>query len=281
MNGTSSGVTVPDDRELKLFQRLVLERLGIHLPDQKRTLISNRLWKRLQARGVNRFRDYYDLINRRDEQDELNLALELITTNETYFFREPRHFDYLKDQILPSLRDRSEVRIWSAACSSGEEIYSIAMVLSEQRGNNWELLGSDVNLSMLERARLGIYLDQRTDQIPESYRRRFCRRGIGPHEGRLRIVPELRSRIRLQQIRLHEPLPDVGIFDVIFLRNVMIYFDERTRARVVQQVAAHLAPGGYLFVGHAESLHGIGSQLAPVQPAIYRNRIARHERRAS
>lgn len=269
---TESVFAVPNDREFKLFQQLFLQQLGIHLPEQKRTLISNRLWKRLQARNLQHFHEYYDLINQPHEEKELTQALELITTNETYFFREPRHFDFMRETILPALRKQSNLRVWSAACSSGEEIYSIAMLLEDQRNGAWELLGSDVNQTMLEKARKGIYIDDRARHLPANYRRRFCRKGTGPFDGHLRVITELRNKIQLRRIQLHEAFPEIGRFDVVFLRNVMIYFDDNTRADVVRRISAILNPGGYLFVGHAESLHGLQSDLKQILPAIYQRR---------
>lgn len=269
---TDAAFAVPNDREFKLFQQLFFEQLGIHLPEQKRTLVSNRLWKRLQARNLHRFQDYYDLIHQPDEEQELTRALELITTNETYFFREPRHFEFMRETVLPERRKQASLRVWSAACSSGEEIYSIAMQLEDLRPGAWEVLGSDVNQTMLDKARKGIYIDDRARQLPDNYRRRFCRKGTGPYEGHLRVVPELRRKIQLRRIQLHEPFPEIGRFDVVFLRNVMIYFDDNVRADVVRRVTATLNPGGYLFVGHAESLHGLQTDLKQIAPAIYQRR---------
>ncbi len=263
---------VLSEKEFRLYQSLFSSKLGIHLPDQKLTLVATRLWKRLRAHGLNSYTDYFNLINQPDHQEELSRALELITTNETYFFRESGHFDFLKTTILPGLKHSDVVRIWSAACSSGEELYSIAMVLSDQRVGRWELVGSDINQSMLDHASRAIYLDQRTERIPEDYRRRFCLRGTGPHQGRLRIEPNLRSRVSLRNIELHQDLPDVGVFDVVFLRNVMIYFDNNLRKQVVQRIMRHIHDGGYLFVGHSESLRGVCSELKQVQPAIYQVR---------
>ena len=269
---TEAALIQPNDREFKLFQQLILQRLGIHVPDQKKALVSNRLWKRLQARNMHRFQDYYELINRPDEHGELTHALELLTTNETYFFREPRHFDFMREQFLPEKRNQANLRIWSAACSSGEEIYSIAMLLTDQRNNGWELVGSDVNQTMLDKARNAIYHNDRAQHIPDAYRRRFCRKGTGPWAGHLRVIPELRQKIQLRRIQLHEPFPDIGRFDLVFLRNVMIYFDDNTRGDVVRRVTEVLNPGGYLFVGHAESLHGLRADLKQVLPAIYQRR---------
>jgi len=264
-----NGITVPDDREFRLFQRMLLERLGIHLPDQKKALVSHRLWKRLQARHLSRFSDYYKLINQPDEQQELNKVLELLTTNETYFFREPRHFEFLREQILPKLDPQRMLRVWSAASSSGEEPYSIGMLLADRRSGPWELVASDVNQSMLDKARRAIYRDERTDQIPKDYRQRFCRKGTGPYAGCLRIAPELRQRVQFRQVNLNKTLPEMGRFDVVFLRNVMIYFDEATKREVLGRVSRVLQPQGWLFVGHSESLHGLDTHFQSLAPAIY------------
>ncbi len=272
----SNAIATPDEREFRLFQQLLHTQLGIHLPAQKRALIGNRLWKRLQARQVQRYGEYFQLINRPGEEAELNCMLELLTTNETYFFREPRHFDFLRDTILPVRNPARPLRVWSAAASTGEEPYSIAMVLADRCSGRWELLASDVNGTVLETARRAIYRDDRTDQIPLPYRRRFCRKGIGRYAGHLRIVPELRREVQFRQVNLHQSLPELGLFDVIFLRNVMIYFDEPTKRDVLRRVARLLQPEGWLFVGHSESLHGLDTGFHAVQPAIYRRTGERH-----
>lgn len=269
MTASTSEVLL-SEKEFKLYQTLFAQKLGIHLPDQKITLVGTRLWKRLRACGINSYTSYYQFINQPEHEAELCRALELITTNETYFFREHRHFEYLAESILPKLKQQDSVRIWSAACSSGEELYSIAMVLADQRSGKWELLGSDINQTMLDKAQRAIYLDQRTEQMPANYRRLYCRRGTGPHEGSFRVEPDLRSRVSLQRIELHQALPDIGIFDVVFIRNVMIYFDSATRKQVVERIIERLKPGGHLFVGHSESLRGISPRLKQLQPAIYR-----------
>lgn len=267
---THSSEAVLTHKEFLLFRDLFYDKIGIHLPDHKLVLVSTRLWKRLKACNIENYLDYYQLINQKGQESELGRALESITTNETYFFREPGHFDYLKSTILPELKSEKNIRIWSAACSSGEEIYSIAMLLADQRISPWELLGSDINQSMLEKARRAIYLDQRTENIPDHLRRRYCRKGVGPYLGSLRIDPDLRSRIKLQCIELHKSLPDIGMFDVVFLRNVMIYFDDHVRSGVIERIVAHIKPGGYLFVGHSESLRGLQFPVQQVHPAIYR-----------
>jgi chemotaxis protein methyltransferase CheR len=261
---------IPSDQEFYLFQRLIFQRLGIHLPLQKKALLSNRLWKRLQACSLERFEDYYRLIVSPGGRTELSKALELITTNETYFFREPKHFDYLRDVILPRCRTGENFRVWSAAASTGEEPYSIAMMLRDRCAANWELLCSDVNATVIEHARAGIYPDMRTRNIPDAYLRRFCRKGIGPQEGYVRVVAELRELVEFFTLNLHEDFADIGKFDLIFLRNVLIYFENDTKQKVLERIADKLKPEGILFVGHSESLHGISERFVPVKPAIYR-----------
>ena len=261
---------IPNDKEFFLFQQLIFQRLGIHLPVQKKALLSNRLWKRLLACQLERFEDYYRFIISPQGREELNKALELITTNETYFFREPKHFDYLRDDILPRCRKGEVFRVWSAAASTGEEPYSIAMVLRDRCPTEWEVLCSDVNATVIEQAKTGIYPEMRARSIPEGYLRRFCRKGVGPEQGNIRVVAELRDRVDFFTLNLHETFADIGQFDLIFLRNVLIYFENETKQKVLERIAGKLKPDGVLFVGHSESLHGITERFLPVKPAIYR-----------
>jgi chemotaxis protein methyltransferase CheR len=265
-----SATPVPSDKEFQLFQALIQDKLGIFLPAQKKALLSNRLWKRLQACRVNGFGDYYRLIQSPQGKGELNIALELVTTNETYFFREQKHFDYLQDEILPTLRPGSNFRVWSAASSTGEEPYSIAMVLKDRCPCEWELLCSDVNRTVVEQAKIGIYPDMRVKNISPDYLRRFCRKGVGRQQGNVRVVSELRQAVDFFTLNLHESFPDIGKFDLVFLRNVLIYFENENKAKILERIAEKLKPGGLLFVGHSESLHGISSRFVTVRPAIYR-----------
>lgn len=267
MDNTALG---PSDKEFQLFQRLIEDKLGIFLPAQKKALLSNRLWKRLHACGVQGFSDYYQLILSPQGKHELSKALELITTNETYFFREQKHFDYLRDEILPGIYPGKNFRVWSAAASTGEEPYSIAMLLKDRCTADWELLSSDVNLSVLEQAKMGIYPELRTRHIPDNYLRRFCRKGVKSQAGNIRVNAELRHAVQFFSLNLHEPFPDIGKFDLIFLRNVLIYFEVENKTRILERIANTLAPNGILFVGHSESLHGLSSRFIPVKPAIYR-----------
>lgn len=262
---------VPSDKEFFLFQELVEQVMGVHLPLHKKTLLNNRLAKRLAARRCRNFREYFDLIRGTGEDAEYQLALELLTTNETYFFREPRHFDYLRDVLLPERRGDQALRVWSAACSTGEEPYSIAMVLREHCRGPWEIVASDINTRVLEQARIGIYPGARVKLIPEHLKRRYCRRGTGPYEDQLRVAPEVRAQVHFQQINLNAEIPaSIGRFELIFIRNAMIYFERRTQMAVLERLRRCLQPRGHIFIGHAESLHGLSNQFDMVQPAIYR-----------
>lgn len=267
---TDSAAPLPSDKEFQLFQQLIQDKLGIYLPAQKKALLSNRLWKRLHACEVKGFGDYYRFIQSPQGKGELNTALELITTNETYFFREQKHFDYLQDEMLPSFRPGQTFRVWSAASSTGEEPYSIAMLLKDRCNCDWELLCSDVNRTVVEQAKIGVYPEIRTRNIPAHYLRRFCRKGVGPQSGNIRVTAELRQAVQFFTLNLHEEFPDIGKFDLVFLRNVLIYFENENKAKILERIAEKLAPGGILFVGHSESLHGLSTRFVPVKPAIYR-----------
>lgn len=257
------------DRELGLFQRLMLEEAGIALSAAKKALVYGRLARRVRAHGCASFADYHALLLR--DAEELRTAIELLTTNETYFFREPRHFDFLREMLLAGHREKRAFRAWSAACSSGEEVYSLAMVLADVLGyGGWSVLGSDLNSQVLARARTGHYKLTRTEGIPRDYLSAFCLKGKGRQAGTLLIDRALREHCEFRQINLNAPLPALEPFDVIFLRNVMIYFSPATKREVVARIQELLRPGGYLVIGHSESLYGINSDLRMVRPSIYR-----------
>lgn len=265
------------DSEFGRFQALMQRVAGIHLPPSKKPLVCGRLSKRLRARGIGSYGDYYRLIVGGGEPAELQAAIDLLTTNETYFFREPQHFEFLVREVLPGVRPGAAFRVWSAASSTGEEAYSIAMVLMDKLGEAtpWEVFGSDISSKVLEAARRATYPTARNEAgIPPDYRRRFCLRGTGAMAGKLRVDAAVRERVRFAQINLNGDLKDAGDFDVIFLRNVMIYFDMETKRRVVAALHRRLRPGGWLLIGHSESLNGVSEQFRPVRPTIYRKEAA-------
>jgi chemotaxis protein methyltransferase CheR len=256
------------DQEFRQFQALLARIAGIHLAAGKKALVSGRLAKRLRHWQLASFGDYYRLIIG-SEPGELKLAIDLLTTNETYFFREPKHFALLRDGVLPALQ--GPPRIWSAACSSGEEPYTLAMVLHDALGEaRWEILASDLSERMLERARTAHYPMARGRDIPPALLRRHCLKGIGRQDGTFLVGRPLRARVEFRPINLNAPLPEIGLFDVIFLRNVLIYFDLEMKRQVVARVASRLKPGGWLFIGHSESLNGVCDDLQQQMPTVYR-----------
>ena len=257
------------DLEFSRFRRLIYDVAGISFADSKRPLVASRLLGRLRVRNQASYSAYFKLITSPNEADELQTAVDLLTTNETYFFREQKHFDLLR-RLLAERRPRGEFRVWSAASSSGEEAYSIAMLLADCLGTGpWSVFASDISRRVLDRARIGHYPMERATNVPRDYLRRFCLKGIGPEEGTLLIAEELRERVRFEQVNLSQRLPDIGTFDVVFLRNVMIYFNNDTKREVVDRLVEKLVPGGYLLIGHSETLNGITDSVQPVAPAIY------------
>ncbi|QXI31164.1 CheR family methyltransferase [Pseudomonas vanderleydeniana] len=255
--------------ELQQFRAMIHEIAGIAMSEAKRQLIAGRLSKRLRHFGLGSYGDYYQLLMK--DKGEMQMAIDLLTTNETYFFREPKHFEFLREKLVTELRGSGPLRIWSAACSSGEEPYTLALLLaSTLQGRPWEILASDISTRILDKARAGLYPLDAAQGIPGDLRQRFCLQGTGRNEGLFTLDASLRQRVQFRQINLNSTLPDVGMFDVIFLRNVMIYFDADTKRQVVQRLRARLRPGGYFLVSHSESLHGITDELESVRPSVYR-----------
>lgn len=258
------------DAEFAQFQAMLRDITGIHLTEFKKTLLVARLSSRLRARQVRTFTEYYRLIRSPQEGQELQVAINHLTTNETFFFREPEHFQILKD-FIASLRPLpSPFRVWSAASSSGEEAYSIAMVLADVLGGGrWEVVGSDISTRVLDRARAGLYPLERNGGIPKDYLHRFCLKGQGAHEGMLMIEKHLRDRVRFEHVNLNAAIPDLGRFDVIFLRNILIYFQNDQKRKVVEALLPRLQRHGLLIVGHSENLMGITDRVRAVRPTVY------------
>ncbi|MGN6580269.1 MAG: CheR family methyltransferase [Bordetella sp.] len=268
-----------NDQEFTLFQRFIFEAAGIVLSTTKKPMVRGRLAKRVQAQRCDSFGDYYDLLQSGRDPIEAQLAVDLLTTNETYFFRETRHFVLLHELLsarrrLGNERASAPLRVWSAASSSGEEVYSIAMVLADRLPDEpWTLIGSDISSRMLERARQGIYAGARASHIPLEYRHRFCLRGIDKYTGSIMVDRVLRERVEFMQINLNRSLPcALGWFDMVFLRNVMIYFNDDTKREVVARILGQLKRGGYLLIGHSESLHGLTDAVETLAPSIYRKK---------
>ncbi len=259
------------DTEFARFQQFIFEQAGITLSSAKQALVSGRLGKRLNLHRIESFGDYFQMLASGEHPDEVQTAVDLLTTNETYFFRETKHFELLRTLALQARERGSNFRVWSAASSSGEEAYSVAMVLADcLEGGPWEILGTDISTQVLQHATRALYSMERARHVPQEYLRRFCMKGSGEYEGRLLIAPELRRRVRFGQLNLNEPLPDIGSFDLVLLRNVMIYFSDDTKRGVVQRVSSAIKPGGHFCVGHSETLNNLGHTLEQVAPSIYR-----------
>jgi len=267
----------PSDQTFTRYQDLIKLHTGIYLPPHKKTLLHSRLSKRLFASAMASYDDYFELLVSSAGKNELKAALELVTTNETYFFREPAHFDFMKDLLDCQPRTGERYRVWSAASSSGEEAYSLAMVLQSHCSKPWELLASDINQTVITDAKKGIYLNQRTSMIPQEFLNKYCRKGVGEFEGYLRVAPELRNRVQFDTLNLMGQLKGLGKFDIIFIRNVMIYFDDETRGSILRKLSKHLKPSGWLFVSHSESLHGVSDDYYSIKPSIYRLAAFRDE----
>jgi len=266
------------DSEFEFIRNLVYERSRINLGPEKRELVSARLGKRLRATHLSDIGEYCRLLQAPHAEQELNDLIDVISTNHTFFFRENAHFTFLREVVIPEVkarlkRDRwSPFTVWSAACASGEEPYSIAITLAEYLPDTpWNVLATDISFHALEKARAAIYPEESVVQLPATVVQAHFHRGYGPEAGNVRLRPEIRSRVAFHQQNLLEGDPvTTGPMQLIFCRNVMIYFDRPTQTELVARLTRLLAPGGYLFVGHAESLTHIQHTLKPVQAAVYR-----------
>ena len=263
-------VSIPD-KDFEQLRDFIYNLCGMYFHSTKKYFLESRITRRMEGTGTKTYQDYYQLLKSLRGAEEMKFLMDEITTNETYFFREPRHFAFLGERILATYETQRPFRVWSAACSSGEEPYSVAMLLAERLGTRpWEVLGSDISTRVLEQARAGVYPMERAEKIPPPYLKRYCLKGVGAHDGHFSIAPVLRERMTFREVNLNATLPELGAFDLILLRNVMIYFDQPTKRQVCQRLASLLRPGGHLFVGHSESLNGLDCALRMVQPAVYR-----------
>jgi chemotaxis protein methyltransferase CheR len=272
---------IPDlvAEEFQLFQALVLRESGIHLGAKNRAMLVSRLWKRLRALELNSFASYYRRV--KADPQEMVLMLDCICTNETHFFREPAAFECLRKRVFPEWiadadagKRGKTLRVWSAACSTGEEAYSLAMTLltyfPPSAGWSVEVLGTDLSTKVLARASAGIWPAEKISGVPIEYQRRFLLKGFGPEKGKIKAVDVLRQVVRFQRLNLtREPFAVTGPFDLIFCRNVLIYFEWETKIKVVDSLGKYLSPTGYLFLGHAESVHGVVDKLQFVMPKVF------------
>ena len=266
-------IPVLRDSEFEKIRALAYEHFGLDLRGGKQGLVAARLGKKLRELGLKSFGEYFDLVVSDQSGVQLATMVDYLTTNHTNFFREPRHFDFLCSTILPTLRSRSQIHIWSAACSSGEEPFSIAMSLLEEQPNlegRVKIRATDISTRVLQKGSLGVYGADRCMGITEALMRKYMLQGKNGAVGSYRFKPELRAMIQFERLNLMETLPPGYRCSVIFCRNIMIYFDKPTQQGLVQRLSAQLEDGGYLFIGHSESLNSITHGLEYVSPATYR-----------
>ena len=281
MSGTTQAWTESgpelSERDLKAIAELVYAKSGITLHSGKRALVMARLQKRVKQGGFASFAQYLRHVEGDRSGDELTALLDAIATNHTSFFREAQHFEFLRDVVLPPLAargDNAKILGWSAACSTGEEPYTIAMTCTDRLGplaaNRVKLLASDLSTKVLKVAQAGVYKSERIEGVPLETLRRHFEKGLGAQAGTVRVSASVRQLVEFKQINLLDPMMPGQPFDFIFCRNVMIYFDAAVQQRVVEALERRLGPGGYLFISHSESLNGIRHGLRWVAPAVYR-----------
>ena len=265
----------PEAEAYQYIIDLIYERCRIWLHSGKESLIRARLGKRLRAHGFSTLTEYCDFLRTQADEEEFTSVVDALTTNFTNFLREEDHFQFLVRQAIPEVLPPGErrFRVWSAACSSGEEPYSIAFYLSEHfppgQGWQWQITASDISTQMLEAARQGVYSEERVRSIPPEWLRRYFQKGVGKWAGHYRVKRPLARHVEFRSINLIEPYEHKHCYETIFCRNVMIYFDRPTQEQLVNQLCRFLVPQGYLLIGHSESLNGLRVPLRCLRPSIY------------
>ena len=269
------GLARREIRALDYIIALIYERSRIRMDRGKEALIRARLGKRMRALGIPSLPDYCHHLDSPEGAGEITRAIDALTTNFTHFLREREHFEFMVNDVLPGLlaRNQKQFSIWSAACATGEEPYTIAFHLEERfpaaEGWNWRIQATDISTRALEKAVQGVYPDERLDCLPRGWASKYFQRGFGACAGFYRVKRHLQERISFQQMNLLEDQHNDGVFEIIFCRNVMIYFDRPTQERLANRLGRALVPGGYLFTGRAESLNGLDLPLRCLRPSIY------------
>jgi chemotaxis protein methyltransferase CheR len=255
----------------------VHQHAGIHLTAEKKELVRARLMKILRQRGLKNFREYYEQVMNDSSGAELTSFLDALSTNQTAFWREPKHFQFLAAEILPSWpaerRQPLRVNFWSAGCSSGEEPYTLAFLVKEafpgEDLSRVRIFASDLNTQVLAQAELGIYPISRLEPLPAGWQRRYFQKGVRDRQGFVRVKPEVRRLVQFFRFNLMDPFPFQERMDIIFCRNVMIYFEKETQVKLVEKFHQCLRPGGLLFIGHSESLCNHQHRFRYIKPTIY------------
>lgn len=266
--------------DFQKISRLAHEHFGLSLPSGKEGLVAARLGKAIRDGGYSSFGDYYRHVREDSTGESLIQLIDSLTTNFTSFLREPAHFEFLTKAVTNEFSNLASLRVWSAACSSGEEPYSIAMALLDLSAKpdcpwsgNFRVLATDISTRVLTKAQQGIYDAERFKGFPERWRRSFLLKGKGRYEGSYKFKPAVLATIEFERLNLIQPFPNRS-FHFIFCRNVLMYFEKATQQDIVQRLARCVEPGGYLFVGHSETLHSIDHSLNYVSPAVYRRGAA-------
>jgi len=276
------GLAAMSDKTFSCYSVFITEQLGIRMPSAKKIMLQSRLAKRLRVLNIPSYEEYFDyILSAEGRAREFNNFINVVTTNKTDFFREPKHFEILVRKVLPDLlakKDRNSrlIRVWSVACSTGEEPYTLAMVLENyltgRSDVGYAILATDISTKVLEAAHLGIYDESRLETMPPDFKRRFFLRSKDRSSNKVRVVPELRAKVNCRWLNLKND--DYGIrgkMNIVFCRNLMIYFDRPTQDAILYKIARYLENGGYLFMGHSETLSDTGRfRLVQVAPTIYR-----------
>jgi len=262
------------DKEFKRIGDIMYEAAGLSYNDSKKSLIHSRLAPRIQKLGLSGFAEYIAILEDESQAAEFQMAVDLLTTNETYFFREPKHYELLQKE-LPSLADKSGIQVWSAASSFGDEAYSTAMLMSDLQvqgriGQGWSILATDISHRVLLSAKAAVFPEDRLRAVSPEHLKRYCLKGEGESQGQVMLQDKIRNRVKFGRLNLCKPFAGLGMFDVIFLRNVLIYFDPPTKVDVVDRVLECLKPGGLFFLGTAEGRVPCKTPLQVVIPGAFR-----------
>lgn len=252
-------------------RNLIYDWTGINISDRNKHIIASRLYKRLKHYRVTSVQEYLDILQGGEQPDEKQIFINLLTTNETYFFREYIHFEYLAN-ILKKLKTApGPIRFWSAACSSGEEAFSMAMIAAEVLGigGSWEVIATDINDDVIATGHGGVYKMDRLADFPREYLEKYCLKGVRTQENKIKIIEPLRAKVRFLKMNLNEVSSAIGTFHVIFLRNVLIYFDDEKKKHIVDQVSRRLKEKGYLVISLTESIRQLNTELVPVGESYY------------
>jgi len=284
-NRTGASPGLMSTADFNRLSKYIHETCGIKLTAEKKVMIESRLGKRVKELNLDDYHDYCNyVLDGSPDKEELRHMIDVVTTNKTDFFREPAHFQFLTSRALPELRQMRGVgegkplRVWSAGCSTGEEPYTLAMVLSEYALQNrpfrFEIMATDISVRVLQSAKLAIYDIERVAPVPDAMKRKYLLKSRDNSKKVVRIVPELRELVQFRHVNVMDA--DFGIrepLDMIFCRNVIIYFDRETQERLLRKFCSHLAPGGYVYMGHSETLNGMNLPLTSVAPTTYRKKI--------